>query len=54
LDGDEDQLPRLRVLREYEKRRKMADTHEADEIEARIAVLEGLLQAYRSGLLNES
>lgn len=54
LASDDERMPRLRVLREYENPRVLGETHEAEGIQERIKVLEALLQAYRSGLLAES
>lgn len=54
LDNDDDMIPKLRDLRTYEKPRTVADTREAHDIEAQLCSLNNLLQAYRSGGMNES
>ncbi|MGJ8698058.1 MAG: fructose-bisphosphatase class III [Verrucomicrobiaceae bacterium] len=49
LDCDDDMIPKLRVLRKYEKVRTLAGTRESPDIEAQLCSLNSLLQAYRSG-----
>lgn len=51
LDQEDDMIPRLRVLREYETPRTLSETHEAEDIDAQLCSLNSLLQAYRSGVL---
>lgn len=53
LQCDEDSLPKLRTLRQYDAVRSMAQTHEGKDIEAQLCSLNALVQAYRSGELRE-
>lgn len=54
LDGDEDMIPKLRVLRKYETPRTLAETHESEDLKAQLCSLSNLLQAYRDGGVTES
>ena len=54
LECDDDMIPKLRILRKYDKPRTVAETHESEDIEAQLASLNNLLQAYRSGRATES
>ncbi|YCM42969.1 fructose-bisphosphatase class III [Verrucomicrobiaceae bacterium 227] len=54
LENDDDMIPQLRDLRQYDKPRTLAETHEAQDIEAQLCSLNNLLQAYRSGGVTES
>lgn len=54
LNCDDDMIPKLRVLREYEEPRTLGATHESTDVEAQLCSLNALLHAYRSGGVSES
>ncbi|MDB4275418.1 fructose-1,6-bisphosphatase [Akkermansiaceae bacterium] len=53
LDCDDDMIPKLRILRNYEKPRTLEETNESEEIHDQLCSLNELLHAYRSGKVTE-
>lgn len=51
LDCDDDMIPKLRILREYDSPRTFSQTREANDLQAQLSSLNHLLQAYRSGTI---
>jgi fructose-1,6-bisphosphatase-3 len=51
VQGGVDIIPTLSVLRTWEPARRVADTERGEEIRAEIALLERLIEAYRSNEL---
>ena len=51
LNQNDDMIPGLRDLRQYEAPRTLSETHEAEDINAQLCSLNQLLQAYRNGTL---
>jgi fructose-1,6-bisphosphatase-3 len=54
LDCDDDMIPGLRVLRQYETPRTLTETHESRDLRSQLCSLNNLLQAYRSGEITEA
>ncbi len=53
LDCDDDMIPNLRILRQYEQPRTISETHESDDLHSQLCSLNNLLQSYRSGTVTE-
>lgn len=53
LECNDDMIPNLRILRQYDKPRTLAESNEAGDVYAQLESLNSLLQAYRSGAYTE-
>lgn len=54
LDKDDDMIPKLRSLPEFDKPRSLGQTHEATDLHAQLCSLNNFLQAYRAGTITQN
>ena len=54
LDCNDEMIPKLRILRQYDTPRTYSQTYEADDLHSQLCSLNQLLHAYRNGQLTET